>query len=87
MSHISESAWSHIFAGVVVALVGWRFLVVTYRLLFSPIAGFPGPKLAAASWLYEFYYDVVKDGGGLYLWQIEKLHEQYGEQISQKASF
>lgn len=47
-----------------------------YRLFFSPIAGFPGPKLAALTYWYEFYYDVVKDGQ--YIFQIEKLHKCYG---------
>lgn len=49
---------------------------VIYRLYFSPIAGFPGPKLAAVTYWYEFYYDVVKDGQ--YIFQIAKLHKRYG---------
>jgi hypothetical protein len=50
--------------------------VVIYRLYAHPLAGFPGPKLAAASFLYEFYYDVIKSG--MYLWEIERMHEKYG---------
>jgi len=46
------------------------------RLYFSPIAKFPGPKLAAATFWYEFYFDVIKRGR--YIWQIQKLHEEYG---------
>jgi hypothetical protein len=34
------------------------------------------PKLAAATFLYEFYYDVIK--GGMYIWEIERMHEKYG---------
>ncbi|PWY71783.1 cytochrome P450 [Aspergillus sclerotioniger CBS 115572] len=51
-------------------------LLVIYRLFFHPLHNFPGPKVAAISGLYEFYFDVVKDGS--YLWQIEKMHLKYG---------
>ena len=48
---------------------------VIYRLCLSPIAQFPGPKLAALTFWYEFYYDVVKRG--CYVWEIKKMHETY----------
>ena len=47
-----------------------------YRLFFSPIAKFPGPKLAAVTGYYEVYYDVLKKGK--YLFEIEKMHNKYG---------
>ena len=47
-----------------------------YRLYFSPIAKFPGPKLAAVTYLYEIYYDVVRRGK--YTWKIRDLHAKYG---------
>ena len=47
-----------------------------YRLFFHPLAGFPGPKLAALTLWYEFYYDVI--GRGKYLWKVKELHEKYG---------
>ena len=47
-----------------------------YRLCFSPLAGFPGPKIAAATSWYEFYFDVIKRGK--YIYEIEKMHRQYG---------
>ncbi|KFY39939.1 hypothetical protein V494_03739 [Pseudogymnoascus sp. VKM F-4513 (FW-928)] len=60
-------------------LVAWLVYVITqaaYRLYFSPIAKFPGPKLAAVSFWYEFYYDVVL--GGQYTFEIGRMHEEYG---------
>ncbi|MCJ1476010.1 hypothetical protein MMC13_004674 [Lambiella insularis] len=50
--------------------------LVIYRLYLSPIAGFPGPKLAAATFLYEIYYDLVKRGK--YTFKIRDLHVTYG---------
>ncbi|OJJ83618.1 cytochrome P450 [Aspergillus glaucus CBS 516.65] len=50
--------------------------LVVYRLFFSPIRRFPGPRLAAATFWYEFYYDVVL--GGQYTFHIARLHEKYG---------
>ena len=49
---------------------------IIWRLFLSPIARFPGPKLAAITQLYEGYYDVVK--GGQYVFKIGELHKKYG---------
>lgn len=56
------------------------FLTVIYRLYVHPLAGFPGPKLAASTFLYEFYYDIIK--GGMYIWEVERMHEEYGSSAS-----
>ncbi|KAH8664069.1 cytochrome P450 [Xylariales sp. PMI_506] len=41
-----------------------------------PLSKVPGPKLAAATYLPEFYHDVVL--GGRYTHTIRKMHETYG---------
>jgi hypothetical protein len=41
-----------------------------------PLSRIPGPKLAAATYLPEFYYDVIKFGR--YTNQIREMHEIYG---------
>ena len=54
--------------------------VAGYRWLLHPLAGVPGPKLAALSTFYEIYYDLVLKGQ--LPWQLKKLHEQYGRSRS-----
>lgn len=53
--------------------------VALYRLWFSPLAKFPGPKLAALTFWVEFYHDVVRRGQ--YTFEIIKMHEKYGMSI------
>ena len=59
--------------------------VAVYRLYFSPIAKFPGSKLAALTFWYEFYFDVVKRGS--YVWEIKRMHEIYGLKRSELKRF
>ena len=54
----------------------WTVYGAIWRLYLSPLSKFPGPKIAALTLWYEFYYDVVKQG--MYLWEIERLHNIYG---------
>lgn len=49
------------------------------RLYLSPVASFPGPRLAALTFWFEFYYDVIK--GGKYTSKIAELHRQYGSVV------
>ena len=50
---------------------------IVYRLYFSPLAAFPGPKLAASTSLYEFWFDYVKSA--TYFAEIERMHKVYGK--------
>lgn len=63
----------------------YRFSKVIYNLYFHPLAKFPGPKLAAASHLYEFYWSVVRDGE--FIWVLERLHKKYGTCVGQEFQF
>jgi hypothetical protein len=57
-------------------LLFWAVATAIRRLYFSPLSKFPGPKLAAATLWYEFYFNIVK--GGKFMWEIERMHEKYG---------
>ncbi|KAI9710975.1 MAG: hypothetical protein M1820_002412 [Bogoriella megaspora] len=73
---IAKTSPTTIISAIVLALIVSLGYVVISRLVLSPIAKFPGPKLAAVTFWYEFYYDVIK--GGRYTWKIRELHEKYG---------
>lgn len=74
---------------LVLGVVGFAYYtsIIIYRLYLSPVArtGIPGPKLAAATSWYEFYYDWWL--GGKYIFHIEKLHAKYGISIRARMRF
>ena len=43
-----------------------------YKLYFHRLAKIPGPKLAALTFSYEIYFNVVKPG--MFVWEIQRLH-------------
>ena len=51
-------------------------MIVIYRLHFHPLANFPGPKIAAVSRLYEFWYQDVKQNE--FHAKINEMHDKYG---------
>ncbi len=66
--------------GVWAVVVSCLISVITgaaFRLYLSPLARFPGPKLAALTSWYEFYYDYFQRGR--FTWKIKELHAQYGK--------
>ncbi|KAJ5040206.1 hypothetical protein NUH16_010008 [Penicillium rubens] len=72
--------WNAITAQPIVALgvigVTYGVWLATYRLWLSPLAHFPGPKLAALTMWYEFYYDSFLEGQ--YTFRIAEMHRKYG---------
>ena len=54
-------------------------LKIVYRLWLSPLARFPGPRIAGMTSLYEFYFDYFRQA--TYCFEIERMHKTYGRQI------
>lgn len=68
---------SQAFAVLITAWLGYQLLKVLYNVSpLHPLSSIPGPRLAAASYLPEFYYDVILLGR--YTHQIRRMHEIYG---------
>ncbi|KAH8590152.1 cytochrome P450 [Bisporella sp. PMI_857] len=61
---------------VLTLLVAQAIYTIISRLFLHPLAVIPGPKLAALTSWYEFYYDVIRSGQ--YVWHIQDLHARYG---------
>ncbi|KAF5861296.1 hypothetical protein ETB97_000412 [Aspergillus alliaceus] len=59
-----------------IGLVTYWVAQAIYRLYFHPLSHIPGPKLAAITDGYEFYHNIIR--GGLFIWELERLHEVYG---------
>ncbi|KAF4635062.1 hypothetical protein G7Y89_g3029 [Cudoniella acicularis] len=66
----------NIIALLIIPILAYVLTLITYRLVFSPLAGFPGPRLAACTSWVEFYHDYFRQGRFLY--EIEKYHQRYG---------
>ena len=70
---------------VAVAL-GLVFAALAYtiisRIYLSPLSRFPGPKVAAVTKAYQFYFDVVKRGK--LPWELKRLHEHHGKSSRNK---
>jgi hypothetical protein len=66
-------------AGVVVLLLSYLVSVAIYRLYLHPLAGFPGPKLAALTKWYEFYYEAILRGQ--FTFHIQEMHKKYGSSL------
>ncbi|KAJ8068587.1 hypothetical protein OCU04_002299 [Sclerotinia nivalis] len=67
---------NHWIACLVIMFLVYQVALLVYRLWICPLARFPGPRLAAGSLWYEFYYDVWLEGQ--YTFKIRELHEIYG---------
>ncbi|KAL3480507.1 cytochrome P450 [Aspergillus californicus] len=60
--------------GILILLIGTITYALIARLITHPLASVPGPRLAALTSWYEFYYDVLL--GGKYVQRIETLHNE-----------
>ncbi|KAF2717073.1 putative benzoate 4-monooxygenase cytochrome P450 [Polychaeton citri CBS 116435] len=63
----------------ILGLIGYIVAIAMHRLYISPLAKISGPKLAALTYFYEFYYDALRHGQ--YLLKVKELHEKYGAMV------
>ena len=79
MQEASSSTYVKLAISSAAILLVYTLTTALYRLCYSPLAHFPGPKIAAATGWYEFYFDVIKRGQ--YVFEIERMHQKYGNTL------
>ena len=77
--YLSSGTLSAAYAPVIASLAAFAacLYLVLFRLWLGPLAKYPGPKLAALSQGYQFWFDVVKKGK--LPWELIRLHDSYGK--------
>ncbi len=69
-------SWKDLVAALITTLFAYTLYIVLSRIFLSPLRHIPGPRLAALTSWYEFYYDAIQQGK--FVWKIKDLHSQYG---------
>ncbi|TGO61241.1 hypothetical protein BOTNAR_0132g00120 [Botryotinia narcissicola] len=73
----SESLTFKIALFLISVITGYHVILAMWNISpLHPLSRIPGPKLAAASYLPEFYYDTIRFCR--YTGQIRKMHDKYG---------
>lgn len=81
LPHEITYSWASIIATLLLATCIYNIIIIFRRIYFHPLSRFPGPRIAAGTRWYEFYYDFFVGEGGQYFRKIEELHKQYGAGI------
>ncbi len=73
---VQDNAAASSAVAVAIIFTVYSLSLGVYRLFLSPLAGFPGSRIAAATHYYEFYYDWWCQGK--YIFEIERMHKIHG---------
>ncbi|KAG6012162.1 hypothetical protein E4U54_007693 [Claviceps lovelessii] len=76
---LSSLSWEQMTALAGLVWLLYAITIAVRRLYLSPIAHIPGPRLAAFTQYYEFYYDIIL--GGQYTFKILEMHKKYGSVV------
>ncbi|KAL7936142.1 cytochrome P450 [Trichoderma chlorosporum] len=76
LEFVSELTMPQSIAVILCVWVLYEVLRAVYNVTLHPLAGFPGPMTAGASYWYEGYFDLIL--WGRYTSEILRMHEKYG---------
>ena len=69
-----QTLWNEAPGLLLGALLFYLFYKYTRRIYFHPLSGIPGPRLAAATHLYEAYYNILRQGLSKSAIQLHKTY-------------
>lgn len=82
---LDHATFGRAVASAATVYTGYKVLIALYNISpLHPLHKFPGPKLAAAGYFYEAYYDWIR--GGRYTREIKRMHEKYGKHTGREYS-
>ena len=76
MSRLPRLTYLEALIYVIVTSLLAVLIIGVRRIYFHPLSKFPGPRIAALTTWYGFYFDVIKGGIGIQRWP--DLHKKYG---------
>ncbi|EFY86969.1 putative elymoclavine monooxygenase [Metarhizium acridum CQMa 102] len=79
LSQLQQASWALIIFTTCVAVLLPAVITGVYRLYFHPLRNVPGPKLAALTNFYAFYWNWIRDEG--YSRRFSALHKYYNSPI------
>lgn len=79
--HVGSVQVVPVVALIVLAYLFYLACLTIYRVFFHPLAGFPGPKHTAATYLVEHYYELFHGEGGQFSRAYRQWHKKYGRII------
>lgn len=74
IGHMYFEARADIVLVLVSAAAAFLISNAIYRLFFHPLAGVPGPNLAAITYWWSYYYELK----GILPWKVKELQERHG---------
>lgn len=72
---VKDIGFCNLLDWLVAFFIVYNIFLVGYRLIFSPLAKFPGPKLAAATPWYEAFIDLWHNN---FPDSLADMHKKYG---------
>lgn len=81
----TDMSMFHILPLLIGGCLVYQIILAAWNLSpFHPLSHIPGPRLAAATYLPEFYHDAIRYGR--YTRKIQQMHEKYGTCTRQSSA-
>lgn len=78
LDRLHDATRAEIIIIATVVIVLYLGSLAIYRLYLSPLASFPGPKLAALTKWVEAYHELFVGDGGQFPFEYRRWHAKYG---------